>query len=374
MQIKHLSIAALAACALATTASPAYATRAAFGTGADRETLFVEGDNAVDRVHLKMTSDDRVGVRDTGSNGISPGSGCRRTIGPLNVSCRRPIRIVVRLYGDNDEARVYRSVRNESKTEVWGGDGRDNLKAEPGDAQTFLLGQADDDSLFGSSAGGEALWGGPGDDDIFPGGGRDHIDGGHGDFNRFGPVFRRYSHDQEVSRADPYRTQCEARSDGFLDRKYENDADNIYYSAIFNYVVQGYHEGEDDLWLQGSPSGALADLNVCRLGYFGTNALSLVHAIENVHGTRYNDRLVGDHEDNLLYPGAGRDWIDSEPGSDRVYARDGEVDTIVCDGTSGDGYQLDYEDTDRNGLIDYGRDRTTERLVSCLARDYDELR
>ena len=312
MQIKHLSIAALAACALATTASPAHATRAAFGTGADRETLFVEGDNAVDRVHLAMTSDDRVGVRDTGSNGISPWFGCRRTIGPLNVSCRRPIRIVVRLYGDNDEARVYSSVRNEAKTEVWGGDGRDNLKAEKGAAQTFLLGQGDDDWLFGSSGGGEALWGGPGHDDIAPGRGRDHIDGGHGDFNRFGPVLRPYNHKQEVARLDPNTTRCAARSNGFLDRKFENDADNVYYWqwAFSDTYIPGYYEGEDELWLEGSPRGALADLNVCRLGYFGTNALSLVHAIEHVHGTRHNDRLVGDNEDNRLYPGAGRDWID----------------------------------------------------------------
>jgi hypothetical protein len=364
MQIKRLSIAALAACALATTAAPAYATRAAFGTGADRYTLFVEGDNAVDRVHLAMTSDDRVGVRDTGSNGISPGSGCRRTIGRLNISCRRPINIVVRLYGDNDEARVYSSVRNESKTEVWGGDGRDRLKAERGDAQTFLLGQGDDDWLFGSSGGGEALWGGPGDDDIVPGGGRDHIDGGHGDFNRFGPVLRLYNHNKEVAPFDPNTTQCEARSNGFLDRKFENDADNVYTWQFFNAWIPGYLEGEDDLWLQGSPSGALADLNVCRLGYFGTNALSLVHAIEHVHGTRYNDRLVGDHEDNRLYPEAGRDWIDSGSGSDRVYAKDGEVDTIVCNGTSGDTNELDYEDSDRDGHID-SQDRTSERLINC---------
>jgi hypothetical protein len=35
MQVKHLS---MAACALGTAAAPAYATRAAFGTGADRYT------------------------------------------------------------------------------------------------------------------------------------------------------------------------------------------------------------------------------------------------------------------------------------------------------------------------------------------------
>ena len=103
--------------------------------------------------------------------------------------------------------------------------------------------------------------------------------------------------------------------------------------------THGYHdrlsetapgEGVDTLDLRASKMGALADLNVCRLGYFGTTALSQTFAIENVWGTRFNDRLAGDDDNNYLFGGAGTDWFAAGGGVDVIKAADREVDTINC--------------------------------------------
>jgi Ca2+-binding RTX toxin-like protein len=72
--------------------------------------------------------------------------------------------------------------------------------------------------------------------------------------------------------------------------------------------------------LSNLPYGVLADLNICRLGFFWTDAAGLVHAMERVIGTSYNDRLVGDEDANVLTGGRGEDWLTGEGGADRIDA------------------------------------------------------
>jgi hypothetical protein len=304
--------------------------------------LFVDGDDSANNVHVSVKGD-RVYVRDT--TGMVPGRGCRRAGGDLNALCSiPPYRVIVRTSGGDDVVRIYSPLRDRRAVEVWSGVGNDSLKAEPGPARVFLLGQADDDRLFGSAGGGEALWGGPGDDFIAPGGGADHVDGGHGDFLGPRPRFRRYARDDK---------ECASRTHGFLDRELENDADNEAATWIGPY----YREGRDTLYLGDLSMGALADLNVCRLGYFGTGALALVHAIENVEGTRYNDRLVGDDDANKLVGGPGQDWLDGRYGLDTIEAKDNEVDTVIC--RSGQDEYVDW----REGYMN-DPDTSIDRLIS----------
>ena len=104
-------------------------------------------------------------------------------------------------------------------------------------------------------------------------------------------------------------------------------------TVIINSLSQG-------LDLSSLPTGALADLNRCRLGYFGSYRLALVHAMEHVRGTRFNDRLVGDEDANELVGGAGVDWMSGEGGDDRLLTRDGQVDTVRC-GAGADAYVTD---------------------------------
>ncbi|HYF26823.1 MAG TPA: hypothetical protein VD931_13865 [Baekduia sp.] len=89
-------------------------------------------------------------------------------------------------------------------------------------------------------------------------------------------------------------------------------------------------EGIDTLDLSTVPYGVRADLNVCRLGFHGTQAAGLVQAMERVIGTSYNDRLGGDAGANVLVGGRGVDWLTGEDGPDRIDSNDGGADTVRC--------------------------------------------
>jgi Ca2+-binding RTX toxin-like protein len=359
------------ACAMGAAAHPAAATVAGYGdTGSQHQhTLFVNGDEALDRVHVSVRRDGRtVSVRDTGDDGVSPGRGCRRGSGSLTVLCSVPStqsrRLVIQLGSGADEARVYSAARRVFVTEIWGESGDDKLAVEEGARPAYLLGGADHDTLFGSSSGREALWGGPGDDGIVPGGGRDHIDGGHGAFTRSGrPVFMAYDRERATApwnhpdgRPSGY-TDCDRHSGGFSDRYHDVHEENIYNHS---FTGPGYSTGTDTLFLQNSPVGVLVDLDVCRLGYFGTDEVSLLHAIENVHGSQHNDRLVSSAEFNVLIGNSGQDWIAGAGRADAILARDGEVDTILCqNGSWSPDWELD-EVVENGTVTRYG-----ERLENC---------
>ena len=258
-------------------------------------------------------------VRSLTGEPITAGTGCRWNAKWRAVGCRRPFKVNVFLHGANDRATVKEGARANFATEVWGGQGTDVLRAASGRRTSILLGGDDNDLLVGSFAQ-EGLWGGPGHDTIRPGGGLDHIDGGHGAFNGAGvPFVRGYVRDDG---------ECAARTRGFWDRLHpQNDEPG----------------GVDTLDLSGLPYGVLADLNICRLGYFTTRSGGLVHAIERVTGTPHNDRLVGDGEVNRLIGGAGEDWYSGEGGPDLIDSRDGGPDTVRCDDAA-DRYLMDPND------------------------------
>jgi Ca2+-binding RTX toxin-like protein len=212
-------------------------------------------------------------------------------------------KVKVFTYDGDDQVRVSASAREHWPVEVWGGGDDDVLQAYSGGRPAVLLGGDGDDQLIGSSRR-EGLFGGPGNDLIRPGGGADHIDGGHGAFNPE-PFARPYTNNPG---------ECAARTHGFWDRY--ADGSNV--------------EGVDTLDLANLPGGALADLNDCRLGYFDSRSVALVHGMENVIGTRYNDRLTGDEDNNSLRPGSGEDWVSGEAGNDAIDTVDRSADTIRC--------------------------------------------
>jgi Ca2+-binding RTX toxin-like protein len=295
-------------------------------SGAARTTLFVHGTNGANRVVVDFRNGKFV-IRNLTGERMLAGKGCAADQRRFTVTCGRSVnqgqfgfvgleRVSVHLWSANDTALVTYGARN-VPVEVWGGTGRDSLKVEASNLlfRKTLLGGNDDDLLIGSQ-GPESLWGGPGNDVIRPGGGADNIDGGHG-FRTGG---------EPVSPAE-----CAARTHGFFDRKLDQ--------------VPNGAEGYDTLDLSTlEPSylrgGVLADLNVCRLGYFGYNEIAQVFAMERVYGTRLNDRLVGDEDSNRLFGLAGRDWMSGEGGRDFLDSRDGEVDTVRC-GDVEDEYVMD---------------------------------
>jgi hypothetical protein len=373
---------AVAACALAGAARPADASTAWWGTPRDgHRVLVVDTGNeshqitvhAIDYMNngrerrrliirgAGITADGITGITDGGACYKSPTAadtvtcdawdtpGCSSkeaadvdAIGRRESYCDRKyedtIGLIMRLGAGDDGVLITRAAaRSLYMPEVWGGAGRDTLETQPGRTPVFLLGGNDDDVLIGNKYGKEALWGGPGNDRIIPGGfARDHIDGGDGAFDKDGrPVFRPYVRND---------AECAARTQGFWDRALDNDADN-------RQTINGrsfYRTGVDTLDLGSRSSmgsappgvgflpefvehgGALVDLNLCRLGFFADTAkVGLVHAIEIVRGTRFNDRLVGDGSGTTVIGNGGNDWLSAERGG-TADARDGEVDTVRC--------------------------------------------
>jgi hypothetical protein len=280
--------------------------------------LYVIGDDDPSRRdHLfvnviTIKSKEYVLVQDL-TQGVLPQRGClayKKSRNRAWCALPRSRRVIVLLGPGHDEADIHGATRGLLTTEVWGGDGYDRLEAGPGRGRgrIFLLGEWGDDKLIGSTSG-EALWGGLGNDKIIPGGGADHIDGGPGAFDDSGrPVFRTYARNDG---------ECAARTEAPWDLEFSG---NIY------------SVDQDTLDLRNLKSGALADLNLCRLGYFGSSAVGLVHAMEVVQGTRFNDRLVGDGDYYTWVIGnQGQDWLSGDHGG-RIYASDDEVDTIKCNG------------------------------------------
>jgi Ca2+-binding RTX toxin-like protein len=270
--------------------------------------LYVHGTQGPDSLRIDRQGD-RVWVTDLRGNRILAGTSCRSERGfNSTVSCDQRIQVVVFTYGGDDRVIIGRYLRTwdsrAQRIEVWLGAGNDAGGIAVGRRPVYMLGGDGNDNLAGSASN-ETLWGGPDNDFIRAGGGADYVDGGHGGFDRYGaPVGRSYVNNPG---------ECAARTHGFWDR---NSA--------------GGGEGVDTLDLSTAPGGALADLNVCRLGFWGTDAVSLVHGIENVIGTPFNDRLVGDDDNNRLVPGRGNDWVSGEGGDDYIDTNDGFEDTFRC--------------------------------------------
>jgi Ca2+-binding RTX toxin-like protein len=329
-RLRCLLALAITACVVGATAAQAGAART--GMGGDGSLYVIGGDGYLkgdlDHVFVNVITvkgKEYVLVVDR-TQGVLPQLGCRaykRSNNQAWCALPRSRRVIVLLGKGADEADIHGAARWRVTTEVWGGDDGDRLEvgAGIGRRSVFLLGESGDDVLVGSTSG-EALWGGSGLDTIIPGGGADHIDGGPGAFDDSGrPMLRKYARNDG---------ECAARTQGVWDPEFPGDTRSV---------------GRDTLDLRNLKTGALADLNLCRLGYFGSSAVALVHAMEYVYGTRFNDRLVGDGDYETLVNGnAGRDWLSGDNGG-RVYAIDNEVDTIKCNGKEDGTYVFaDFKD------------------------------
>lgn len=274
-----------------------------YGGPGHSATVFVHGTHGHNNFVVDWR-ENQITVRSLTGEKITAGYGCGWKAEWQSVTCRTPYKVVVNMHSANDVVRMTEVARNYSVSEIWGGQGSDQIQVARGPKQSILIGGDDNDLLIGSWNR-EALFGGPGNDTIRPGGGPDHIDGGDGAFNG-GPFVRNYERNDG---------ECAGRTHGYWDRLYPN--------------IEG-PEGYDTLDLSNLYEGALADLNICRLGWHTNGQPGLVHAIERVIGTSHNDRLVGDEDNNVLIGGAGNDWITGEGGADRIESQDGAVDTVKC--------------------------------------------
>ena len=137
----------------------------------------------------------------------------------------------------------------------------------------WLTGDDNNNYLYGR-AGNDRLEGGDGNDSLYGGAGADILDGGEGE-----------------------------------------DRANYYFIDDTGVRVSLLLQGQAQVDFDGS-HGFVANNNDA-VGDILTN-------IEGIHGSKYNDWLTGDGEDNILYGNAGSDRLEGGDGNDYLYGGDGD--------------------------------------------------
>jgi Ca2+-binding RTX toxin-like protein len=117
-----------------------------------------------------------------------------------------------------------------------------------------------------------------------------------------------------------------------------DDDDNIIDGGLGNDTLSG-GEGTDTVSYANDGDRVLVDLanDLARQGWNGTTGTTLdtITAIENIDGSAYNDRLIGNSAANVIYGNAGADTIIGLEGDDVIYGGDGD-DIIYSDDQASD--------------------------------------
>ncbi len=180
-----------------------------------------------------------------------------------------------------------------------------------GDMLTYIenvTGSAFNDHITGDGnanrlsglAGNDTMDGGAGNDTLEGGLGRDSLDGGTGN--------------DEIYGGDGDDTLVGGAGADTLDGGAGLDAASYSGSAAWVRVSLGRSTGQTG---GGSGNHALGDV---------------LTGIENVTGSAFNDRIIGDGGSNLLDGGAGADTLEGGAGSDTLYGRDGNDSVHGGDG------------------------------------------
>ncbi|MEO9895216.1 MAG: calcium-binding protein [Paracoccaceae bacterium] len=175
------------------------------------------------------------------------------------------------LLGKNGEDSL---VGGEGQDELFGADGNDTILGDDGD------------DLLGGASGSDNLFGGDGRDTLFGGDENDTLDGGDGDDNVSG------GNGDDVIVASQGRDQVNGNAGN----------DTINYSGAGSAVTVKLHK---DTAVSATYEDSIQD-------------------IENVIGTDFDDKLVGDIGDNELWSGAGNDTINNLGGNDTIHTGTGE--------------------------------------------------
>ena len=222
-------------------------------------------------------------------------------------------------------------------TEIRGTDGADTLTGGAADECIHGLGGAD------------TLSGGAGDDRLDGGAGADALDGGAGtdtadysgaaaavtvDLSSSGAQSGGYAEGDTLSGIENIIGSAHA------DTLTGDDSDNIFRGGAGADTLNG-GAGSDTADYSGSPVDTVergysfgVEVNLTSGSATGSHAQGdTLTGIENLIGTDYIDRLVGDASDNVLRGGAYGDWLRGETGDDTLY---GGPDSDILFGDGGD--------------------------------------
>ncbi|MEP6017554.1 MAG: calcium-binding protein [Paracoccaceae bacterium] len=190
---------------------------------------------------------------------------------------------------------------NEGEDLLEGGEGQDEVFGA--DGNDTILGD-DGSDLLGGASGADSLSGGNGDDTLFGGDENDTLDGGDGD-----------------------------------DIVSGGQGDDLILASQGQDQVDG-NAGNDTIDYSGAGSVVTIKLNK---GTAVTDSfVDSIQGVENVIGTDFDDRLIGDIGHNELWSGAGNDTINNLGGNDTIDTGTGD-DSVLG---SSDGEQITLGDGD----------------------------
>lgn len=169
-----------------------------------------------------------------------------------------------------------------------------------GTGQGDLIASGLNDDRVQAGGGNDCVWGGSGNDLLHAGGGRDTGSGGSGD-------------DTILGGAGDDKLFGEIGSDKLIGGA---GADLLHGGGGFD--LAGY---------AGARSAVVANLSSPDNNRGEAEGDRYAH-IEGLIGSRFDDRLSGDAEDNLLLGGDGHDFLTGKAGNDRMFGGDGR-DSIV---------------------------------------------
>jgi Ca2+-binding RTX toxin-like protein len=198
---------------------------------------------------------------------------------------------------------------------VFGGAGNDYIFSSSSIPMEVYGGDGDDTIQGGD--GNDRLFGGSGNDYIYGAGGDDTIDGGDGDDNLMGGL----GNDRLLGGRGTNVLRGSSGNDTYLFRSWSGSVD---------YVQD--QEGTDTFDFSRFGSGVTVDLT----GHFsaaGSNQqiYFMDGEIENLIGSRYNDKLTGNDLSNVIRGGDGDDILRGGGGFDKLYGEAGH-DRLYSEG------------------------------------------
>ncbi|MEO9518531.1 MAG: calcium-binding protein [Paracoccaceae bacterium] len=212
---------------------------------------------------------------------------------------------------------------------LFGGDGNDTLLGN--DGEDLLEGGEGQDEVFGAD-GNDTIIGDDGSDLLGGASGADNLSGGNGDDTLFG--------------GDENDTLDGGDGDDIVSG---GQGDDLILASQGRDQVDG-NAGNDTIDYSDTGSAITVKLN--KSTAVANTFVDSIQGIENVIGTDFDDKLVGDIGDNELWSGAGNDTINNIGGNDTIQTGNGE-DFVLG---SSDGEQVNLGDGDDVARMRGGND------------------
>jgi Ca2+-binding RTX toxin-like protein len=121
-----------------------------------------------------------------------------------------------------------------------------------------------------------------------------------------------------------------------------NSLNNSLYAGASDNILDG-STGNDTAAYSYATAGVNVELSITTAQATGGSGWDTLTSIENLTGSNYNDRLIGNSEANVLTGGTGNDILYGGGGADYMIGGNGK-DYIYC-GTENDGDVLEYSNT-----------------------------